>query len=244
MIILGVDPSLTSTGIVVLDKSGVLIHREVLHTKPQIGKGKDKRDTWVVERLLTQKARIEDIFKKFEITDVCIEAPLQGSYSTEILYAVQMFYHAACYQAGVRTLWINNTAWKGLNNIPTKSGAAKLASIDLARKLLNQTTGKFSDHEADAYHVARCGKRFLELLDGIIEESDLTPQERSTYLKSHTMTRGKNIGQVNKTGMMFKIKENLFNYHTTPTTGDTNGRSTSSARSTNEIKKKRKGHGG
>jgi len=72
---------------------------------------------------------------------------------------------------------------------------------------------KFQSDEADAYHAARFGHRFFDLVDGVISEDDLTPSEWDVFMKSHTYTRGAKKGTTEAEGIFYKEGSRFYRFH-------------------------------
>lgn len=68
-VIAGIDPSLTKTGVIVMDDQGKVIHEELIETKKLRS----------MERLYVIKKRITEILEEYKVTIVAIESYSYGS---------------------------------------------------------------------------------------------------------------------------------------------------------------------
>jgi len=91
----------------------------------------------------------------------------------------------------------------------------KAEMVEAARK---DTGGKGAwDHnEADAYLIGRAAARFWLLVDGVLTESDLTPEELRTFLEIHTFVRGVRAGQTEINGIVHRENERFYRWSQDP----------------------------
>lgn len=71
---------------------------------------------------------------------------------------------------------------------------------------------KLQSDEADAYHAARFGHRFFELVQQNVHENDLTPSEWDVFMKSHTYTRGAKAGTTEAEGIFYKEGKRFYRF--------------------------------
>jgi len=95
MRVLGVDPSLTNLGYVVLDGKTIL-QRGRLQTTPD--------DGLLIQRCALQARRIIALVEQYEVQHIAQEAPIMQAFSTEILYALQSILHIAYWKHKLRVL--------------------------------------------------------------------------------------------------------------------------------------------
>ena len=75
---------------------------------------------------------------------------------------------------------------------------------------------KFQNDEADAYHAARYGDRFFDLVEGRLTEDELTPSEWDVFMKSHTYTRGPKKGITESEGIFYKEGKRFYRFASSP----------------------------
>jgi hypothetical protein len=95
-----------------------------------------------------------------------------------------------------------------------KDRLGKMFKTDMvaAAKADTGVTGRFNHNEADAYHIARFAARFWQLYRGELTTEDLTPSEHQAFARIHTFTRGKRMGETEKTGALFKENRRFYRF--------------------------------
>lgn len=170
--ICGIDPSLSSTGIVVLDSVGKLLYETSLKTKKLRG----------MERLKYIKDNLMKVIKDFNISEVCIESYAYGvmqSRSKFNLGELGGVIRLALYEADVEFIDIAPPTLK--KYVTGFGNADKVMMVEAVSKRWNLDFGKESD-KADAYGLAKIGVEvFLEDKDlkKIIKQMQ---KEKTVYL--------------------------------------------------------------
>jgi Holliday junction resolvasome RuvABC endonuclease subunit len=208
--VLGIDPSLTNLGYVVLEDGKVL-------EKGRFQTGTE--DGLNLQRYAIQAARLSDLITKYEINHLATEAPFFQSFNTEVLFALQSILHLTYWHLGLRVVIIAPFTVKSFacpDMSPTK--VMKRDMVNAARKQLGmRDTQRFANDEADALFIGLIGYRWWSFYEGYLKESDLNSQEKELFLKQHTYSRGKKKGIVEKKGLMFRENELFFLYDKLPT---------------------------
>ena len=154
-IFVGIDPSITATGLIVLDQDQCIMKQDLIKTTT-----KDEME----ERLVYIKKEISFIPKIWRLKTVYIEGPSYGSKGNAVLQMGALHFLIRIF------LYENNIEYKV---IPPKTlkvfhcgnGNAKKAEV---LDLVEQTLGvRFNDHNiADAYGLARMALRDYNSTEG------------------------------------------------------------------------------
>lgn len=207
--VLGIDPSLTNLGYVVLE-DGKVLERGRFQTGTEDGLN--------LQRYAIQAARVNDLITKYGVKYLATEAPFFQSFNTEVLFALQSILHIAYWHLALRVVIIAPFTVKSFacpDMPPTQ--VMKRDMVKAARKYLGmRETERFANDEADALFIGLIGYRWWSFYEGILKESDLTPQEKDLFLKQHTYSRGKKKGLVEKKGLIFRENELFFLYDKLP----------------------------
>ena len=158
-----------------------------------------------VGRLLDQHPQIEA---------VGVESPVFGATWSSGAYALFVMVNEAVYERRKDVVYIDPSTLKSLVKQDSSVIKGKMFKSDMIAAARADTgiKGRFSSDEADAYHVARFSARFWELQKGRINDADLTPSERHTFLGTHTFKKGKRAGQTVKSGTMFREDDRFFQF--------------------------------
>ena len=223
MRVLGLDPSLTNLGFVILE-NGALIHKGRLQTAKEQGLN--------VERYLLQANGVADLILKYNIKYVATESPIFQDFNSEVLYGLQSFLHLIYWALGMKVLIISplrvkSYALPGFKGKIFKADMVSAAKLDLGIGV----KCKLSNDEADAFFIAKLGYRWWSFYEGRIKESDLTEKEHHIFLEQHTYTKGKKKGKTEKKGVMFRENELYYVYDKLPRPkltflGEPNGKET------------------
>jgi Holliday junction resolvasome RuvABC endonuclease subunit len=104
MRVIGVDPSLTNLGYVVLEGDKIL---EKGRLQTETGDGLN------LQRYVSQAAGITKIIQKYEVKHLATEAPFFQAFSTEILFALQSILHLSYWSLGLRVVTLAPLTIKG-----------------------------------------------------------------------------------------------------------------------------------
>lgn len=205
MRVLGVDPSLTNFGYVVLEDSKIL-EKGRFQTSPEDGLN--------VQRYVLQANRLAELARKYDIKYLATESPIFDMFSTEILYGLQSFLHCAYWSLGLKVLNLTPPQIKSYAcphmsaNKVLKSDMVKAARAELGMR----ENERLSNDVADAYFVSRIGLRWWQFYEKELPEKELTEKEKHMFTGQHTFTRGKKKGQTEKKGFIFRKNELYYLY--------------------------------
>lgn len=204
MRVLGVDPSLTNFGYVVLEDYKVL-DKGKFQTTPEDGMN--------VQRYVLQANRLAELARKYSIKYLVSESPIFDMWSTEILYGLQSFLHCAYWALGLRVLTLTPTQVKSyacphVKGTVLKHDMVKAARIDLGMR----ENERLANDVADAYWIAKIGYRWWSFYEKLLPETELTEKEKKMFLATHTYTRGKKAGQTERTGFIYRENELFYLY--------------------------------
>ena len=208
MRILGLDPSLTNLGFVVLEDGKVL-------DKGRLQTGKE--DGLNLQRYLIISNGVTDLIKKYDIKYLSTESPVFCDFNSEVLYGLQSFLHLVYWSFGLKVLLISPLRVKSYALPGFKGKIFKSDMVSAARKDLGlDAKSRLANDVADAYFVTKLGYRWWSFYEGNIKESDLTEQEHRIFLEQHTYTKGKKKGITEKKGVSFRENEMYYVYEKLP----------------------------
>jgi hypothetical protein len=205
LIILGLDPSLRQFGWAIHDTvNGGCLKRGRFTTTPK---------TVFVDRYIQLREDLFSLIQEEQPDRVGIEYPIFNDlwsegmygiflYSCEALRLAQkdvVFFTPLQVKSHAKHFLKRPTGWK-----MTKGDMVKAAKVETGTK------GYWNHNEADAYWVSRTAGRFWMLFEEEISEEDLTPPEKTQFLKIHRYQRGKKAGRVEKRGIMFREDDRFF----------------------------------
>jgi len=210
MSIIGLDPSLTHTGWVILDEheSG----REAL-----IDFGTFKTDTsngLNVQRLILQRERLRNLLMKTGIRFLSMEAPYWQDFSTEVLYALNQFYHEVFLDLNMFVLYVQPLSLKKIA-IPSMkpTDVTKHHMVHQAKTELDKHGKQFSEHVSDAYFAAKLGSRFYRWnMLKELKDTDLSEDEQRLFCGKHTYVKGSKKGITEYTGIIYRENDQFFDY--------------------------------
>lgn len=208
MRILGLDPSLTNLGYVVLEDKEIL-EKGRLQTGPEHGLN--------VQRYVLHANAVGDLIRKYDIKYTAVEQPIFSTYSSEILYALQQFLHLVYWSHGLKVVIFDPKRVKSYAIPGFKGEIHKSDMVAAARKDLGMgEKQRLANDVADAYWVGRLGMKWWSFYEGILKESDLTEQEHHIFLEQHTFVKGKKKGLTEKKGVSFRKNELYYLYEELP----------------------------
>lgn len=210
MISLGLDPSMTAFGWCVHDSSQVGPARVVAR-----GRFATSAKDVFVKRYKELRQLVGDLIDRFpQVEGIGVESPAFGEYWSEGMYALFVHTNEAIYDRRKDVVYFDPLTLKALVKQDPSVRKGKMFKGDMvdAAKADTGFKGRFNHNEADAYHVARFAARFWELDRGLIRESDLTPSEHHTFLRTHTYKRGKRAGETVRDGTMFRENDRFYRF--------------------------------
>lgn len=210
MITLGLDPSMTAYGWCVHDSSQIGVARIVAR-----GRFATSAKEVFVRRYQDLRYQVGSLFERFpQIEGVGVESVAFGEYWSEGMYALFVYTNEAVYTHRKDVVYFDPQTLKSLVKQDPKIRKGKMFKSDMvdAAKADTDFKGRFNHNEADAYHAARFAARFWELDRGLIGETDLTPSEHHTFLRTHTYKRGKRAGETVKDGTLFRENDRFYRF--------------------------------
>ncbi len=208
MRILGLDPSLTNLGYVVLEEKEIL-EKGRLQTGTEHGLN--------IQRFLIQANSVGDLIRKYNIKYVAVEQPVFDAFSSELLFALQQFLHLIYWSYGLKVVGFDPRRVKSYALPGFKGKIEKRDMVAAAKSILGMDPKKrLANDVADAFWIATLGIKWWSFYEGIIKESDLTEQEHRIFLHQHTYTRGKKKGLTEKNGILFRENELYYVYDKLP----------------------------
>jgi Holliday junction resolvasome RuvABC endonuclease subunit len=212
-LILGLDPSLTSTGWSILDG----LKKECLDW----GMIKTDTKTIMVKRFIFIKEELYKLIKQYTIKFVGCEAPVFGGYETGTAYALYIGLQEVCLDCKVNLIYFAPSQLHKLLREEGYGTAGKIFKSDsveaakdfLKDKIPNRATGD----KADSLHAARFGFRFWQFFNEKLDKDSLTANEFEMFTKTHTFVKGKKKGTTERKGIIHREDDLFFRFskHTT-----------------------------
>lgn len=220
MRVLGIDPSLTNLGYVVLEnieqEAGSAPKFQILE------KGRlqtESTDGLPLQRYASQSNGIAELVRKYDIKYVASEAPYYGDFNTEVLYGLHTSLHFTYWRFKLNVVILAPATVKSYAEPPVKKGErvfksdmVKAARLDLGMR----ENERLANDVADAYFISKLGLRFWSYYCKLLTDDDLTLKEKHIFAASHTYTRGKKKGQTEKTGLIYRKNELFYIYGDLP----------------------------
>lgn len=210
MPIAGFDPSMTHFGWVLLDeiKEGkdALLDFGVFKTEPS--------DGLIVQRLITQRERVQRFLEVNQIKFVAMEAPIWQDYSTELLWALNQFLHEVFLNLEIFVIYIQPMSLKKFA-CPTLNPleVSKHHVVHQAKTELDKHGKHFAEHVADAYFLGKIGGYFYRWnFLKTLKDKDLPEYLQSFFCGTHTFTRGVKKGTTEYNGIIYKENDQFFDY--------------------------------
>ena len=210
MPIIGLDPSLTHFGWVIMDenKSG----KDIMSDFGTFVTNTD--DGLRVQRLIMQRERIKNLLQERNIRFISMEAPYWGDFSTEILFALNQFIHEVFLNLQCFVMYTQPTALKKYALPKMKSDeVTKHHMVHQAKTELDRHGKRLSEHVADAYFAAKLGLRFYQWYTlKSIKDENLSEWELNYFCDKHTFTRGEKKGLTEYNGLIYRENDQFFDY--------------------------------
>lgn len=217
MISLGLDPSLTGFGWLVINPT-VLGPERVIDS----GVVNTESKQIFVSRYLDLKAVVVYLLDKYpEITSVGVESPPFGEQFSEGLYALFVSINEACYLSRKDVVHFDPTTVKMLVRMDPSVRRGTIDKSDVIEAVKAETgIKKWNHNAADAYIIARSAAHFYHLLLGLSTPEELTPAEYRAYCRVHTFAKGVNAGKTVKQGILFKENSRFYRFSQIPQTSE------------------------
>lgn len=210
MITLGLDPSLTGFGWC------------IINTKKPAGKGrvvakgvfKTPSSRVFIWRYMYLRAAVGEVLDTYpEIQNIGVESPPFGEQFSEGLYGLFLYVNEAIFTRRKDVVYFDPSTVKSMAKMDPRIRRGTMDKSDMIEAAKADTGVKRWNHnEADAHLVARSAARFWEFIDGYLEEDELTPAERHTFLHTHTFKKGRKAGRTVKRGIVFKEDDRFFQF--------------------------------
>jgi len=176
MYALGLDPSLTGFG--------WAIHKSTVAGRGRVvarGVFSTTSDEVFVWRYMYMRQAIGEILEAYpEVTCAGVESPPFGELWSEGLYGLFLYVNEALFTHRVDTVYFDPLRVKTLARMDSgvrKGVMSKRSMVEAAKA--DTAIADWNHNEADAYIVARSAARFWEFLGESLQESELTPAEKS-----------------------------------------------------------------
>lgn len=178
MLSLGLDPSLTGFGWCVHDSNAQGKLRVVAK-----GRFQTKPSQFFVARYLQLRDQVGSVLAKYRVDCVGVESPIFGETWSEGAYALFLYVNEAIYAHRRDVVHFDPLTVKFLAKEDPTFRKGKMFKADMIN-LAKADTGvaRWSNDEADAYHIARFASRFFSLLRGEITPEVLLPTEHTKFL--------------------------------------------------------------
>ena len=207
--ILGLDPSLSKAGYVVLDTEAP--DSEVVE------KGKLKTSTSdgiLLQRLLKQQDQVRELIRRYDIKFISMEAPYYGGYTAEQLFALNQFLHKVFLD---EENFVVAFPPQQLKKLVFPDGNVKEIKkphmIDKAKTALGLQGKVLAEDVADAYWAGIFGKKYYKR--HYVEETTdevLNDYEVKVFSGKKTYTRGVKKGITDYTGIMYRENELFWDF--------------------------------
>lgn len=215
--ILGLDPSLRNFGWTLISDDGSFLDKGTMKTEAS--------EVFVTRYMYLRdglKNLIREIREKHpeEILKIGIESPIFNDLYSEGMYGLFLYSNEALMLEKVDTVYLSPNQVKAhaayFLNRPKGWKMGKSDMVDAAKQATEgQGAKRWNNHQADAFWVARVANRFWLLMDGQIEEEDLTPLERRHFTSLEKFQRGKKAGKVKRKGLSHKEDDRFFRWSQT-----------------------------
>jgi len=208
--IAGFDPSLTHFGWVIFDEHKTdkesVLEAGVFKTSPE--------DGLLIQRLLMQKERIRLLLTSRNIKFVTMEAPYWGDFNTEILFALNQQIHELFLDLKMFVVYVQPQSLKKVALPDMKlNDVTKHHITHQAKKELDMSGKRFSEHVADAYFAGKIGHRFYKwFILHELQDHDLSEYEQDLFCGKHTFVKGVKKGTTEYTGLIYKENDQFFDY--------------------------------
>lgn len=212
MIILGLDPSLTAYGWVVIDTELTGKDRVVAR-----GQWKTPAKDLLIDRYVAQRRHIRACIRQYKPDKVAIESPAFGESWSEGMFALFMFSQEALRGERADVVFISAGQAKArarrFLGRPEKPKKWKMGKPDMVEAAQLRTGGgRWNHNEADALWIAEVGARFWVLQMGQISESDLDDIEQHQFSMTHTFTRGARAGETETSGILYHENDRFYRW--------------------------------
>lgn len=222
--IIGIDPSLRSTGVTILDEKGQCI------CLAQIEDPTDRKISRE-EKFLAIRETIARLLKKYGITQVASERARFGI-NEPVLYGLMWVIRTELLLKKIRFVYFDPSQWYSyaysivdIEKLGRKREFAKLTLQQQqelqakqkvwenkgkteTRKLVAEELGmdfkKVGSDAADSYFMAKLGQRFWAYIDKDVSYDQLTEAEKRVFYWTKTYKKGPRVGTTEEGGIAFE----------------------------------------
>lgn len=208
-LILGLDPSIRKAGYCVVDTDAAAF--------TFVEKGRLKTsvsDGILIQRLIKQRAQFRELFSRYSIDFVSMEAPYLGDNESEHLFALNQFLHEVFYERGTYVITFPPKQLKHLA-VPEKpvDEVGKARMIARAKELYGLMGKGLTDDEADAMHAARLGYLFYNWhFEKKVTDEELDPLIYHAFKGKRIFQRGAKKGLEEYKGLIYRENELFFDF--------------------------------
>lgn len=214
MKVLGFDPSLTNFGWALHDTE-----REGLDRCPERGRFQTSSKQLFIDRYMELRDHVVALLRRQGVTKVGCEYPIFNDLYSEGMYGLFLYTCEAMRSEGVDVVFFSPPQVKAharafLQRPKVGNKLWVMQKQDMVEAAREDTggVGAWNHNEADAYWVARSAGRFWSYLDGVLLETELTPDEKKQFAGIHQFTRGKKAGKTVRTGIAYREDERFFRW--------------------------------
>jgi len=186
---------------------------------PARGRFKTSSKQLFIDRYIEMRSNLQALVKKQGVDRVGCEYPIFNDLWSEGMYGLFLFTCEALRVAQVDLVFFSPPQVKAharefLQRPKVDGKLWKMRKGDMVEAARDSTGGKgnWNHNEADAYWVARSAARFWQLLDGGVEEGELSRPEQQQFKRIHTYQRGKRAGKTVKSGILYREDERFFRW--------------------------------
>lgn len=178
MLVLGLDPSLTGFGWCVHDADARGKSRVVAK-----GRFKTNASQLFVTRYVYLREAVNKVLQSHNVDCVGVESPISGETWSEGAYGLFLYVNEAVYLHRKDVVFFDPLTLKFLTKEDASFRKGKMFKADMINLAKADTgIGRWSNDEADAYHIGRFAARFFKLLRGEITPEVLLPTEEQKFL--------------------------------------------------------------
>jgi len=177
MLVMGIDPSLTGTGVVLVNED----HGVVEATKFTTDAGEI-----LLKRAIYIASNIEDFYKKYNPDVVSLESPTFGSFTSETMnvlfnFILNVFLKNKTFVVSPAPLQVHSyiKGWMRENGYVAPS---KVEKKHIRQAIINKIGIKLRNDEADAYWIALIGLNLKKTIDDHNFILSLYPYETELFL--------------------------------------------------------------
>lgn len=211
---LGSDPSLTGYGWAIHDSDATGLKRRIAS-----GHENTLPSTVPVARFMHFQSLINSLIERYEPDAVGIESPAYSAGPFQsIHFGLMMFSLVPVFEKRINCALFDPATLKLLAKGDPKEKRGAMGKLDMQRKVQLDTldSNVIDNNEADAYLVAYFTARLVQLMNGKLDPSQLTPAEKRVFIlrtKTIKTMAGKKIKRV---GHVFRENSRFYEYSRIP----------------------------